>query len=294
MSANTSVVWSTVMAKFTEVLYDDYGQLFGVDEVFFEHRTDHQHLLIFRNSRFGRVMTLDGVVQTTERDEFIYHEMLAHTPILAHGKARRVLIVGGGDGGMLREVCRHQSVEHITQVEIDASVVEMSKQHLPKHSQGAYDDPRLELVIADGMRYVREASDTFDVIISDSTDPIGPGEVLFTQDFYAACQARLNPGGVLVTQNGVPFMQLAEVKSTAQRLAKTFADWHFYGAAVPTYIGGIMTFAWASDDTTLRQVPLATLQERYQAAGIKTRYYNPAIHQAAFALPQYILEAIGK
>ncbi|MCB1717886.1 MAG: polyamine aminopropyltransferase [Candidatus Competibacteraceae bacterium] len=282
------------MAKFTEVLYDDYGQLFGVDEVFFEHRTDHQHLLIFRNSRFGRVMTLDGVVQTTERDEFIYHEMLAHTPILAHGKARRVLIVGGGDGGMLREVCRHQSVEHITQVEIDASVVEMSKQHLPKHSQGAYDDPRLELVIADGMRYVREASDTFDVIISDSTDPIGPGEVLFTQDFYAACQARLNPGGVLVTQNGVPFMQLAEVKSTAQRLAKTFADWHFYGAAVPTYIGGIMTFAWASDDATLRQVPLATLQERYQAAGIKTRYYNPAIHQAAFALPQYILEAIGK
>ena len=294
MSANTSVVWSTVMAKFTEVLYDDYGQLFGVDEVFFEHRTDHQHLLIFRNSRFGRVMTLDGVVQTTERDEFIYHEMLAHTPILAHGKARRVLIVGGGDGGMLREVCRHQSVEHITQVEIDASVVEMSKQHLPKHSQGAYDDPRLELVIADGMRYVREASDTFDVIISDSTDPIGPGEVLFTQDFYAACRARLNPGGVLVTQNGVPFMQLAEVKSTAQRLAKTFADWHFYGAAVPTYIGGIMTFAWASDDATLRQVPLATLQERYQAAGIKTRYYNPAIHQAAFALPQYILEAIGK
>lgn len=294
MSANTNGVWSTAMAKFTEVLYDDYGQLFGVDEVFFEHRTDHQHLLIFRNSRFGRVMTLDGVVQTTERDEFIYHEMLAHTPILAHGKARRVLIVGGGDGGMLREVCRHQSVEHITQVEIDASVVEMSKQHLPNHSQGAYDDPRLELVIADGMRYVREASETFDVIISDSTDPIGPGEVLFTQDFYVACQARLNPGGVLVTQNGVPFMQLAEVKSTAQRLAKTFADWHFYSAAVPTYIGGIMTFAWASDDTTLRQVPLATLQERFQAAGIKTRYYNPAIHQAAFALPQYILEAIGK
>ena len=187
------------MAKFTEVLYDDYGQLFGVDEVFFEHRTDHQHLLIFRNSRFGRVMTLDGVLQTTERDEFIYHEMLAHTPILAHGKARRVLIVGGGDGGMLREVCRHQSVEHITQVDIDASVVEMSKQHLPKHSQGAYDDPRLELVIADGMRYVREASDTFDVIISDSTDPIGPGEVLFTQDFYAACQAR---GKTMTSANG--------------------------------------------------------------------------------------------
>ena len=282
------------MAKFTETLYHDYGQQFGVDEVYFEHRTDHQHLLIFRNSRFGRVMALDGVVQTTERDEFIYHEMLAHTPILAHGDAKRVLIVGGGDGGMLREVCRHQSIEHITQVEIDAAVVDMSKRYLPNHSQGAYDDPRLNLVIADGMTYVREASDTFDVIISDSTDPIGPGEVLFTQDFYAACRQCLNSGGVLVTQNGVAFVQLDEVRNTAKRLASVFRDWHFYGAAVPTYIGGIMTFAWGSDNLDLRRTPLEVLQQRYQAAEIKTRYYNPEIHQAAFALPQYVLEAIGK
>ena len=292
MSANTSAVW--LMAKFTETLYDDYGQQFGVDEVYFEHRTDHQHLLIFRNSRFGRVMALDGVVQTTERDEFIYHEMLAHTPILAHGAAKRVLIVGGGDGGMLREVCRHKTVKHITQVEIDAAVVDMSKRYLPNHSQGAYEDPRLNLVIADGMTYVRETGETFDVIISDSTDPIGPGEVLFTQDFYAACRQRLNPGGVLVTQNGVAFVQLDEVRNTAQRLASVFADWHFYGAAVPTYIGGIMTFAWASDDPALRRTPLEVLRQRYTAAAIKTQYYNPEIHQAAFALPQYVLEVIGK
>jgi len=283
------------MARFfTETLYDDYGQQIRVDEVYFEHRTEHQHLLIFYNPRFGRVMALDGVVQTTESDEFIYHEMLAHTPILAHGEARRVLIVGGGDGGMLREVCKHQTVEHITQVEIDAAVVDMSKQYLPNHSQGAYDDPRLNLVIADGMAYVREAAEQFDVIISDSTDPIGPGEVLFTQDFYAACHQRLNPGGILVTQNGVPFVQMDEVKSTAQRVSQIFADWHFYAAAVPTYIGGIMTFAWASDNPALRQVALDVLQQRFKAATIKTRYYNPAIHQAAFALPQFVLEAIGK
>jgi spermidine synthase len=185
-------------------------------------------------------------------------------------------------------------VEHITQVEIDAAVVEMSKQYLPNHSQGAYDDPRLDLVIADGMAYVRETDAQFDVIISDSTDPIGPGEVLFTQDFYAACHKRLKPGGVLVTQNGVPFMQMSEIQSTAQRVDRVFADWHFYTAAVPTYIGGSMAFAWASDNPALRQLPLDVLQQRFAAAGLTTRYYNPAIHQASFALPQFVLDAIGK
>lgn len=282
------------MAEFRETLYDTYGQHFGIEEVYFEHRTEHQHLLIFRNAHFGRIMALDGVVQTTERDEFIYHEMLAHTPILAHGTAKRILIIGGGDGAMLREVCRHKTVEYITQVEIDAAVVDMCRQYLPNHSQGAYDDPRLKLLIADGMQYVREADERFDVIISDSTDPIGPGEILFSQDFYAACRQRLNPGGVLVTQNGVAFNQLDEVKTTAQRLQLVFGDWHFYGAAVPTYIGGLMSFGWASDNPWLRQIPFAELQQRYQAAGLTTRYYNPAVHQAAFALPQYILEAIGK
>ncbi|MDX1604543.1 MAG: polyamine aminopropyltransferase [Candidatus Competibacterales bacterium] len=282
------------MRSFDETLYDAWGQRFTVDEVYFEHRTEHQHLVIFHNALFGRVMALDGVVQTTERDEFIYHEMLAHTPILAHGRARRVLIVGGGDGGMLREVTRHASVEHITQVEIDRAVIEMSREYLPAHSRGAFDDPRLELVIADGMDYVRCSDAVFDVIISDSTDPIGPGEVLFSRDFYAACRDRLAPGGVLVTQNGVAFMQPEEVAGTAARLRELYADWHFYLAAVPTYVGGAMCFAWATDDPHLRRVPLATLEQRYRDAGLATRYYTPAIHQAAFALPRYLLEHIGK
>ncbi|MFO1352815.1 MAG: polyamine aminopropyltransferase [Gammaproteobacteria bacterium] len=280
--------------RFTETLYDAYAQQFDIDEVYFESRTEHQHLLIFRNSRFGRVMALDGVVQTTERDEFIYHEMLTHVPLLAHGRAERVLIVGGGDGGILREVVRHPTVRSVIQVEIDGAVVDMSKQYLPGHSQGAFDDPRFRLVIADGMDYVRNAAERFDVIISDSTDPLGPGEVLFTTDFYGACKRCLNPGGVLVTQNGVAFMQTDEVKTTADRLKPLFQDWHFYGAAVPTYIGGVMAFAWATDDARLRQTSLATLRDRYLAAGLKTRYYNPAIHEAAFALPQYLLDVIGK
>ncbi|SDU42991.1 polyamine aminopropyltransferase [Geopseudomonas guangdongensis] len=282
------------MSDYQETLYEGYGQRFSIDKMLHEVRTEHQHLVIFENARMGRVMALDGVIQTTEADEFIYHEMLTHVPILAHGLAKRVLIIGGGDGGMLREVTKHRSVEHITMVEIDATVVDMCKQFLPNHSRGAYDDPRLNLVIDDGMRFVATTEEKFDVIISDSTDPIGPGEVLFSENFYEACRRCLNDGGILVTQNGTPFMQLGEVQTTAKRMNGLFSDWHFYQAAVPTYIGGAMTFAWGSTNADYRKLPLETLRQRYAGSGIVTRYYNADIHQAAFALPQYVLEAVHK
>ena len=282
------------MSDYQETLYDGYGQRFRIDQMLHEVRTEHQHLVIFQNARMGRVMALDGVIQTTEADEFIYHEMLTHVPILAHGLARRVLIIGGGDGGMLREVCKHASVEHITMVEIDGTVVDMCKQFLPNHSKGAFEDPRLNLVIDDGMRFVATTEEKFDVIISDSTDPIGPGEVLFSENFYEACRRCLNDDGILVTQNGTPFMQLSEVQTTASRMHGLFADWHFYMAAVPTYIGGSMTFAWGSTNPDYRKLPLETLRQRFAGSGIVTRYYNADIHQAAFALPQYVLQAIHK
>lgn len=279
--------------QWTETLYTGYGQSFSVDNILFEHKTDHQHLMIFENQVFGRVMALDGVVQTTERDEFIYHEMLTHVPIIAHGAAKRILIIGGGDGGILREVCRHASIEHITQVEIDQSVIDMAIKYLPSHSAGAYSDARANIVIGDGFDFVQTTDQTFDVIISDSTDPHGPGEVLFTKDFYAGCQRCLNPGGILVTQNGVAFMQTDEVRNTAQRLGRLFKDSHFYSAAVPTYVGGIMAFAWASDSPACRQLSIDTIRQRWHAAGIKSRYYTPDIHVAAFALPQYLMQAIS-
>ena len=281
------------MKTYSETLYDAYGQEFAVDKVYFENKTDHQHLIIFENAKFGRVMALDGIIQTTEADEFIYHEMLTHVPLMAHGNVKRVLIIGGGDGGMLREVCKHDSVEHITQVEIDAQVVDMCKEYLPNHSAGAYEDSRVNIVIDDGANFVRECEDRFDVIISDSTDPIGPGDVLFTSDFYANCKKCLTEGGILVTQNGVAYMQLDEVTTTAKRLQPYFVDQSFYSAAVPTYIGGVMTFAWATDNTTLRTATTETITQRFKAENIKTRYYNPAIHVASFALPQYILDALA-
>jgi spermidine synthase len=282
------------MKTYTETLYDSYGQEFEVDKIYFESKTDHQHLVIFENAKFGRVMALDGIIQTTEADEFIYHEMLTHVPLFAHGDVKDVLIIGGGDGGMLREVSKHNSVKHITQVEIDDQVVEMCKEYLPNHSTGAYDDPRVEIVIDDGANFVRSTERQFDVIISDSTDPIGPGEVLFSTDFYGDCKKCLKPGGILVTQNGVAFMQLDEVTTTNTRLDPHFNDYSFYCAAVPTYIGGLMTFAWATDNEQIRQVSQDDIAQRFKVANIKTRYYNPAIHKASFALPQYILDALNQ
>jgi spermidine synthase len=279
--------------EFRETLYDHYGQWFEVEEVLFEQRTDHFHLVIFRNPRFGRIMALDGIIQTTEADEFIYHEMLTHVPILAHGNVRSVLIVGGGDGAMAREVLRHDSVETLLQVEIDSSVVEMARQYLPNHSAGAFDDPRLTMVFDDGARFVNHCEQTFDVIISDATDPIGPGEALFTPEFYAGCRRCTADGGILVTQNGVPFLQADEVRTTATRLRPHFADVAFYAAAVPTYIGGVMTFAWATDAPELRRQDTAILQTRFGQAQLNTRYYTPAIHAASFALPAYV-EALVK
>lgn len=279
--------------KWHETLHDGFGQYFTVDKQLYRDKTEHQDLVIFENSAFGRVMALDGVVQTTERDEFIYHEMLTHVPLFAHGDARSVLIIGGGDGGMLREVARHPGVEKITMVEIDAGVVNFCRQYLPSHSNGAYDDPRFTLVIDDGVNFVSQTEHKFDVIISDCTDPIGPGESLFTSDFYAGCQRCLNEDGIFVAQNGVCFLQQDEAVNSHRRLSPYFTDVTFYQAAVPTYYGGIMTFAWASNNALLRQLPAETLKARCQETDIRCRYYTPDIHQASFALPQYLLDALS-
>lgn len=280
------------MKTFCETLHKGYQQHFDVEKVLYEDKTDHQHLIIFENPQFGRVLALDGVIQVTERDEFIYHEMLVHVPMLAHGKASSVLIIGGGDGGTLREVLRHKSVESAVMVEIDRTVVDLCTEHMSGVSDGAFEDARTNLIIADGLKFVAETDQRFDVIMVDSTDPIGPGEVLFTEAFYGDCKRCLTPGGVLVTQNGVPFFQGSEVANSHARLKPSFADVAFYVAPVPTYIGGFMTLGWATDDEALRGLDGATLVARFVASRIKTRYYTPAVHGGAFALPGYISSLI--
>ncbi|MDH3376591.1 MAG: polyamine aminopropyltransferase, partial [Gammaproteobacteria bacterium] len=244
------------MDRFTEELEPGYFQGFAVDRVILDEKTDLQHLVIFENRLFGRIMALDGIIQTTEKDEFIYHEMIAHVPLMSHAAPRRVLIVGGGDGGTLREVLRHPDVEHVVQVEIDAGVIDTCRRYFPNHSQGAFDNPRAEIIIDDGFDYVATSDQRFDVIITDSTDAVGPGAVLFSRDYYAGCRRCLADGGVLVTQNGVAFLQMYEVRPSAQYFSELFQDAHFYGAAVPTYVGGIMLFGWATDDMALRTVSI--------------------------------------
>ncbi|MDA5095684.1 polyamine aminopropyltransferase [Aliiroseovarius sp. KMU-50] len=275
----------------TEKLHDHYAQSLRTDEMLYDSKTKHQRLKVFQNGTFGRILTLDDVVQTTEGDNFIYHEMLTHVPILAHGATKRVLIVGGGDGGMARAALDHKTVEHVTMVEIDAGVVEFSKEYLPMLSRGAFDDPRLNLVIADGADFMRDTDGGFDVIIIDSTDPIGPGEVLFTDHFYGHAKKALAPGGILVTQNGVPFMQGDELTGTMRAFQSLFADATCYLATIPTYAGGPMALGWGTDSDA-RQVPLEVLEARFAEAGIETNYYTPAVHKGAFALPPYVSRLI--
>jgi len=274
-----------------ENLHPDYAQSLRIGEMLYDSETDHQRLKVFQNDTFGRVLTLDDVVQTTEGDNFIYHEMLTHVPILAHGAAKRVLIIGGGDGGMAREVLRHDTVAHVTMVEIDGGVVDFSKEYLPMLSAGAFDDPRLDLVIADGAEFIRQTAGGYDIIIVDSTDPIGPGEVLFTDTFYGHAKLALAPNGILVTQNGVPFLQGEELHNTMRAFTALFVDATCYLATVPTYAGGPMAFGWGTDGPA-RETPLDVLQGRFDAAGIAPGYYTPQVHQAAFALPGYVAKLL--
>jgi len=283
--------------RIPETLFDGhgFGMAYEVERVLYEMQTEHQHLVLFEHKFFGKMLMLDGATQVTSKDEFIYHEMMTHVPILAHGHAREVLIVGGGDCGIAEEVLKHKSIRRVTQVEIDASVVEFSKEHFPEFTKPVLADKRFELVIDDGMKYVAKTSRRFDVIIVDSTDPVGPGAVLFSKEFYAACKRCMAPGGVMVTQNGVPFFQPDELISSVGMFKSLFADGACYVAAIPTYVGGHMAMGWASKDKKLRQHPVRTIAARYQKAGrFKTRYWTPEVHVAAFALPRFIAEHVAK
>lgn len=281
------------MELFDEGLHSGVNLALNVEKVVYREKTDLQDLMIFENSQFGRVMSLDGAVQTTEKDEFIYHEMFVHVPVLAHGKVSRALIIGGGDGGAARQLMKYKNIA-VTMVDIDRTVVELSKKYMPSVSGGAFDDPRLNLIIADGCKFVQETDEKWDVIIIDSTDPHGPGEVLYTQEFYADCKGCLSSGGIIITQNGVPFVQESELRTSYDRLSNLFKDVSFYLAAIPSYVGGVMAYGWATDEVDPRKVSLSRLVERYVEAGIATDYYTPEVHLAAFALPLHIQKMLTR
>ncbi|MEH6404300.1 MAG: polyamine aminopropyltransferase [Sneathiella sp.] len=272
---------------FDEGLHSGVNLALDVGTVLYRDKTDHQDLVIFENSQFGRVMSLDGAVQTTVNDEFMYHEMFVHVPILAHGSVKRVLIIGGGDGGAARQALKHSDVA-VTLVDLDRTVIDLSIKYLPSISGGAFDDPRMTVVIDDGCKFVKETSEKWDVIIIDSTDPHGPGEVLYTQEFYADCKTCLTAGGIITTQNGIPFVQGPELRNSYDRLGALFTDASFYMATIPSYVGGPLAFGWATDNTELRKISEGTLAGRFLDAGIETEYYSPDVHRASFVLPLYV------
>lgn len=280
-----------------ETLYPTWGQRFLVKREIARVQSDFQDIVIFESFNHGRVMLLDGVVQITEGDEFVYQEMLTHVPLLAHGAATNVLIIGAGDGGVLRRVLQHKAVAKAVMVEIDGEVIRLAKEYLPDIAGDAWIDPRADVIVGDGIDYVRQAADaSFDVIIVDSTDPIGVGEVLFTDEFYANCARILTAGGLVVNQCGVPFMQHDELHETSIRRAKFIPHVGAYVAAVPTYVGGFMTLGFAAKQPGLDAVPIEAIRARAAAAGIDglTRYWTPEIHVSAFHLPPYIAKHLPR
>jgi spermidine synthase len=274
---------------YTETLYPEWGQQMEIQKVLHEEKTDCQDLLIFENSRFGRVLALDGVIQTTYADAAVYSEMLVHVPFLAHGNVKKVLIVGGGDGSVLKEALRYKQLEKATVVEIDASVVAMTKQWMPEVCGKAFEDMRTEVIIQDAVDYVKLSDATFDIIICDSTDPQGPAAVLFTEEFYGNCKRLLAPNGIFVNQNGVPFLQKEELSLTLRNRRPHFKEVGFYVVAMPTYVGGHMALGWASDNEELSRIPLETLEERLRQNALgEFLYYTPEVHKASFALPSFM------
>jgi spermidine synthase len=279
-----------------ETLYDDLGfrLTYRVAKVLYETRTRHQHLVLFENPFFGKVLMLDGATQFATREEFIYHEMMSHVPLFAHGAARDVLIVGGGDCAIAEEVLKHEAVRHVTLVEIDSAIIEFAKRHFPQFTKSTFADARFESVIEDGMKYVATTQRKFDIIIVDSTDPIGPSKVLFTQKFYRACKRCLKEGGVLVTQNGAPILRPRVLIDTMRKFRQLFADASCYVAAIPTYVGGHLAIGWATEDRSLRRLPVRTIAARYRKTGnFLTKYWTPEVHVAAFALPRFIADTVA-
>lgn len=270
-------------------------QGFEINRTLFEGKSQYQDIAIYENDALGRVLTLDGIIQITECDEFVYQEMMAHVPIFSHENPENVLIIGGGDGGILREVLRHKRIKRIVMAEIDQMVIDACVEHMPRVNNAGkvYKDPRTQLIVGDAFAYVKDTDLKFDVVIIDSTDPIGPGEKLFSHEFYKNMVKILNLNALVSTQGGVPQFQPGEIGSTLSSLEDAGLNASCYIAAVPTYYGGYMTLGFGAFNSTWSLPNLETLDQRFKETLIKTKHYSPAMHLASFVLPPWIQDDIN-
>jgi spermidine synthase len=264
------------------------------DEILHELKTEHQDLVIFKNKTWGTVLMLDGVCQLTTSDEFVYHEMMAHVPLITIDAPRQVLVVGGGDGGVLREVLKHPTIERAMLCEIDRTVIDTALKFYPEIPGSAFEDERTVVVIADGCKFVAETDERFDAILVDSSEPIGPSAVLHTREFFADCKHALKKDGILVTQNGLPFLFPDHLAGTTQAFASLFENVAPYLCAQPCYFGGPFALNWASDEDEHLEESEKRLAKRQAKRGIETKYWTPAVHNAAFALPAFAETVVEK
>ena len=261
-----------------------------VKEQLYREESDYQQISVYDSFEFGKFLTLDGVMMFTEKDEFIYHEMMTHVPMAANPDIKKILVIGAGDGGVLRELDKYEHIERIDLVEIDGRVIEVCKKYLTQTACG-FENKRAVVHIADGLKYIRHIENEYDLIIVDSTDPSGPGEVLFTKEFYGNCYKALTENGIMVNQHESPFYEedAQAMMRAHKRIAKVFPVARVYQAHIPTYPSGHWLFGFASKGIH----PVKGLdKESWNALGIKTRYYTTNLHRGAFYLPRYVEEML--
>jgi spermidine synthase len=279
-----------------ERLHKGYAQSMEITKVLADEKSKYQHIRIFDTVANGRVMTLDDIVQITSRDESAYADMLTHLPMLEHGKVERVMIVGGGDLSIADEALKHKNVKEVVLVDIDGDVIRLCKKLFGGINAKAFKDKRMTVEVADAFEYLgrKSAKNRFDLIIADRPDPVGPGKALFGETFYDRVKGALKPGGYATFQTGVPFYQPWEITEALQELARFFPKSGLYLSVVPTYIGGFMALSWATKGGKAlgTEKGIKRAAKAYKKAKLACDYYNPAIHAAAFALPNWIAKLV--
>jgi spermidine synthase len=270
---------------YTEKQTPNVGITCKVSKTYHTEKTDYQDLALIETEQFGRMLVLDGTVQTTIKDEFVYHEMITHIPLFTHPNPKKVLVVGGGDGGAIREVLKHPTIEKAVLVEIDGSVVEVSKKYLPEISC-ALEDSRVEVVITDGIKYVQEHKNEFDLITVDSTDPVGPAVGLFALDFYKSIFEALKEDGIFVAQTESPFYNNDLISRVFKDIKSVFPITRLYLCSIPTYPSGLWSFTLGSKKYDPLEVDTGKIPE------LDTKYYSGRIHKSVFALPKFVEDLV--
>jgi spermidine synthase len=278
--------------QYNEYYNEQTGLTVGLKKLLFSEQSEYQLVEVYETDTWGNLMTIDGMVMLSERDEFVYHEMLAHVPMFTHPKPKRVLIIGGGDGGTAREVLKHNSVIHVDMVEIDKTVVDASKAHFP--GVGDFENPKLNVLYEDGIAFIQNVKNPYDVIIIDGSDPVGPAEGLFEKDFYQYCKNALTPEGVLSTQTESPWVSSyhPSMKKVFGALDDLFPIAKMYLSFIPLYPAGM----WSMGLASMKESPLDD-QAIKRAQSVKKllsslKYYNPDVHSASFALPNFVSQII--